>query len=1257
VSGGTVILVGRTRQDRRLATRSVEDLDAFARPRFLYLCRGQRKARVVRETYWRRPDRSPTFLPEAHTWGSYRQLLYERFADGPPQLSELSRDLLIGRLWRLLQDDTKRWSKLPDSPATRTGLARLLSDWQHSFDGTQPPALGAAPEQLPFAPVGLANARPEAGAERLAPAHRHDLWLLISGWRRLLEASGVWTDAAGASRSLLRSLRQEQLSPALRLHLQRFSSLVVDDLLWLSPLDRAVLDALVDAFARAVPAGQVRLCVETGRLAPEQLSRFMQGDVKDCDGSSASLALRRCWQRRVDDGRASLALADRDPERDDITDILARDGTIDLGGKRPTGAVRLRRYGSELAEVRAIARSLKSAIRGGVRPQDCAVAFPSLERYLPPLRDSFAAYGIPLVIERGEPLLAAPPVSAARQLLGIAATGGDREQLRTLLASGWIRFRTRVSSGEVEAMVAATFGADPQHDSDGEQDMQCLRTALQQRLQQGWRGTAAMDELHRSLVECGAEASQPRSWLQPVVAHQRAKIRRELRRRTGDDAAEIRSRRWRQVARQVLDIYVMQQLVDRIGVLGACTDVRSAAAEFEALMRDLQLEVSEAPLRSPPDPVLAAATAANTAALVRFHELVEEVSVAAAVCAALVPDDDAGPSPIQTLRDALEPAIADSHYRGERPGGGVSVTGIRDLHGIDIPWLWVGGATQGEWPRSAPPSFLLPHGSRGLIESLDPCQEDRALFFSLLRNADHGDSREQAFLCISWPQTVAGGDVAPSPLVQELLALRGHGSTANDLDEHWQQLQQFEEAALPRLLSHQELLVDPLVEKGADVLLDPPLRDRLQLHRSLHQQRSDLRCFGRWDGMLGLDSPHRQATLGWLRELLSGGAAPAQALRFSATAVESFARCPMRFFLSRVLRAEEPMPWSPDPGPPAQGTLVHRALERFFEERIAAAEGGLIGRAGLEGVGEADLAALKVHLRRITYEVANEVLGEQDTPYRREMLRQLTAGLDPSDPENGGFSGRLAAFLDEEAQPFLNLDPVDTEWSFPPFNPAAVAADIDGLPSRSSGDLDICISGTVDRIDADDGAGSGLGGAVRAVYDYKTGAASVLRSVDMGLNMQPVIYAAAASKPHELECTITGYRELPTGGRSGRTRLAGAPRALADLHSEGRVGAGFPRTSLDIDAALWSLLLRRIEWYAQLIGAGVFPTTLAGTREAGCKRCDYRRACRHDSLRAALTGTGDSAVGSFLPRPQSARDALRVLQAAEAGAQAEGASP
>ena len=58
VSDPTIILLGRTRQDRRRATRSLEVLDHHQRPCFLYLTRGQAKARAVREAFWRAQNKA-----------------------------------------------------------------------------------------------------------------------------------------------------------------------------------------------------------------------------------------------------------------------------------------------------------------------------------------------------------------------------------------------------------------------------------------------------------------------------------------------------------------------------------------------------------------------------------------------------------------------------------------------------------------------------------------------------------------------------------------------------------------------------------------------------------------------------------------------------------------------------------------------------------------------------------------------------------------------------------------------------------------------------------------------------------------------------------------------------------------------------------------------------------------------------------------------------------------------------------------------
>ena len=60
---------------------------------------------------------------------------------------------------------------------------------------------------------------------------------------------------------------------------------------------------------------------------------------------------------------------------------------------------------------------------------------------------------------------------------------------------------------------------------------------------------------------------------------------------------------------------------------------------------------------------------------------------------------------------------------------------------------------------------------------------------------------------------------------------------------------------------------------------------------------------------------------------------------------------------------------------------------------------------------------------------------------------------------------------------------------------------------------------------------------------------------------------------------------------------------------------------------------------------------------AGCKHCDFRRVCRHDTLRTALTGQETDTVGSFLPRPHNARKSLAVLLQAEDEATVERDSP
>ena len=1235
----TVILCGRSRQSRRLATRTIEDIDEFQRPRFLYITAGQRKAELIQESFWRAGNKAPTFLPEAHTWGHYRQQLCERFGGPRAELPALPRDLLIGRLWLQIQSQMKQWAGLPDSPSTRRGLAELLDDWQQSFPDATRPEPGASPTDFPFSSSDLEANR------ALHPDLRHDLWLLARTWTQQLDASKAHTDRAGATRQLLLALHQRPLSASIQLHLGHFTSLVVDDMLWLSPLDRALLDALIDAFLECSPHGQVRLCLESNHHDEQDLSSFTSGSnpLERAD-SRASLTLRRGWHRRVEDESAVIVSAHSAPPAPDLTDHLATDSFIQL--ERGTGAIRLRSYGSELAEVRAIARSLKARLLSGTRIRDCAVAFPALDRYLPLIRDSFTAYGIPFVIERGSALAVSPPISAARQLLRLAARGGGRDELRTLFGSGWLHYFVTMGDDDIEGLVVKAI---PGATASDQAARDALRQALSDSARERPRQVASFDRVYRSLLESGSIQGPPHRWMQPVVSLRRSRLHAELQRIPPSEQPRRSKQRWDHIARALRELHALDQLYQRLEALKQCRDVSTATIAFKKLLVECGLVAPKGKNTAAPDPLLEAAHADNARALERFDKLLDEISTAARICAQIRPLHRTSQTATTELHEILEQVVNDTYYRSGSSDEGVSVTGLRDLRGVDIPWLWLGGAIESELPRSAPTSFLLPPSARALIERRDATAEDRALFSSLLRNFEQGAARTDGSLCVSWPKTVGGKDVPPSALVQALLALRLHPSpTASlppgesntpTLGSHWQRLQRKEEEALPPLLCEQEVLLHPQADELSALLADASLQPRLALHRKLRRERADLRGFGRWDGVLGLGSEHRSRALQWLHARLKGQRPPSS-LRLPTTALEAWARCPMRYFFQKVLRAEEPRPWSPEPGPPEQGILVHRVLEKFFIERIKQAAESRLERAGLCGASATEIAAIKLRLRELVFESADEILGPQVTPYRTELLRQLTAGLDPSDPHNNSFSGRLSLFVDEEVQDFLGLDPIGTEHSFEPFNPGLIAGRLDGSGTQSSGDLQVLVSGTIDRLDGAREGQQGLAGTTHAVYDYKTGEVGPLKSIDLGLNMPPLVYAAAAA-PDRLESTITGYRRLPHQPESGRRRLAGSPAALDALKAQ---VPGFGRQGFKIEADLWPLLLRRIEWYGQLIGAGFFPTTLAGSKAAGCDTCDYRRVCRHDALRVARTDPDQGGCGSFLPRPTRATEGLQVLQ-------------
>ncbi len=338
---------------------------------------------------------------------------------------------------------------------------------------------------------------------------------------------------------------------------------------------------------------------------------------------------------------------------------------------------------------------------------------------------------------------------------------------------------------------------------------------------------------------------------------------------------------------------------------------------------------------------------------------------------------------------------------------------------------------------------------------------------------------------------------------------------------------------------------------------------------------------------------------------------------YSPTVLETYAECPFRFFLERVV-AIKPLP-DVEPNLPAKdrGIAVHSVLTTFYRKWRA---------AGRDKVTVATLAeATELMLR-----IANEELGKHSfaSPLWDATRIQMTGG-----GETG--PGIFVRFLQQEAEEECSpLVPLHFELSFgmpadagddPASVPGPVelpvmgvtgeaggagGADGDGGVEGEGGSPPACVQavGTADserirvkgRIDRIDITPEGR----FSICDYKTGSVVVSKKeIDLGIALQLPLYLAAYEKISGLRGVAAGYYRIR---REVENRIVLCDEAGRDL-----ICASKPRAS-DIP----SLLLRSQEFaaeYIRKIRAGAFPLP----QKESCPNayCEFRFICRFDPSR------------------------------------------
>jgi ATP-dependent helicase/DNAse subunit B len=233
---------------------------------------------------------------------------------------------------------------------------------------------------------------------------------------------------------------------------------------------------------------------------------------------------------------------------------------------------------------------------------------------------------------------------------------------------------------------------------------------------------------------------------------------------------------------------------------------------------------------------------------------------------------------------------------------------------------------------------------------------------------------------------------------------------------------------------------------------------------------------------------------------------------WSASSLEVWASCPVKWFVQRMLRAED---LDPDPEPLARGGLAHAVLKDTLE--------GLRGQTG-----SAKLTPARLGLAR---DLLREALARREAEFPLSAARERRPGL------RRRLAADLERYLEHAAERCSPLEPAYLELGFG-FGEEQDEAPTSPAPSLPALDLGegLRLRGRIDRVDVDAGGGEAV------VYDYKgRNVPPVAKWVEQG-NVQVALYMRAVEKLLGLDAVGGFYQPLSGADLRARGVLDGESR-------------------------------------------------------------------------------------------------------------------
>lgn len=811
-------------------------------------------------------------------------------------------------------------------------------------------------------------------------------------------------------------------------------------------------------------------------------------------------------------------------------------------------------FATQTDEVKAIASRIKQilckkGVNGPVSPGNIRVIFPDLTNYAPIVSEIFTEYGLPFSLTKGIPLSSHPLSDLFLRILELPIHGFKREDIFGLFSSAIIKhkfmgfkppdFSPDLLSEEIllpgdSLETVSSFMNSVTPENPYTLNIHLFDTAMQR---------CGMERLGKRLEEINDE--RPAYFKEIYIAAISGTKSRE-------EKDGLKREYYSFIFQRILFMRMLDPFIslteketpegiveaykEILTLLGFPANIISTGKGDNGLTPDIKRVLLKRDIR----------------AFTLLNELLvtsqKEVKLAQRLFD--TKKGDIAPLFLKSYRNRIN----DRYLLDERNPDVIRVSQWLETRGRSFDYLFAGGLTSGSFPSRERPDFIIPEASRGIFRIIDPVDQSKQLFCSILKNYEKG-------LFLSYPLSISEKPVQPSQVIQDLYAL------VKNMDNKGISGDGLIWGAEKEYTSRSELLDANRAKaltnvNGADaVLKNIIIRDRSNEEDIIRGIRSIASRMAA-NGLFEYDGIVKDA--GAFTDFIKDNRRV-----YSSSSIETLANCPMKYLFQYIYNIKDPDELTVDTTMRDFGLITHEILSRFFNKLIA-----LDTNINSMGIEKAFALALDIIEKYIN---SCPDMGHLD--FTEYFIQELTAGLIP-DKEAGMRQGIMASLIRFENDEFKERAPHGVEYEF-------------GLGEREVRIGDIRIKGYIDRFDRDTVSPDRL-----HIYDYKTGRIKPSSNIKKGLAFQLPFYIKAIQSVKSEAMISASFYTLKRDAFLEKDVL------------KQQAATGGPSGGVDITGV--TLIDEFVLKLAGLIDKGLFHHSADGLT---CEYCTYRYACYRNNRR------------------------------------------